>query len=42
VITFVSIIIAGTKQYGFIKHWKNLVPPGMAWPIYILLIPLRR
>jgi F-type H+-transporting ATPase subunit a len=40
VITFVSIIIAGTKQYGFIKHWKNLVPPGMAWPIYILLIPL--
>jgi F-type H+-transporting ATPase subunit a len=39
-ISFVAIIVAGTKQYGFIKHWKNLVPPGMAWPIYILLIPL--
>ena len=39
-ITFISIIIAGTRQYGFFKHWKNLVPGGMAWPVYILLIPL--
>ena len=22
------------------KHWKNLVPHGLAWPIYILLIPI--
>jgi F-type H+-transporting ATPase subunit a len=39
-ITFASIIVAGSKAHGFFKHWKNLVPHGMAWPIYILLIPI--
>jgi F-type H+-transporting ATPase subunit a len=39
-ITFFAIIIAGTKAHGFIQHWKNLVPHGLAWPIYILLIPI--
>ena len=39
-ITFGSIILAGTKAHGFVKHWKNLVPHGLAWPIYILLIPI--
>ncbi len=39
-ITFFAIIIAGTMAHGFIKHWKNLVPPGLAWPVYILLIPI--
>ena len=39
-ITFFSIIIAGVKKHGFIKHWKNLVPHGLAWPIYIILIPI--
>jgi F-type H+-transporting ATPase subunit a len=39
-ITFGAIIVAGTKAHGFIKHWKNLVPHGFAWPIYILLIPI--
>jgi len=39
-ITFGAIILAGTKAHGFIKHWTNLVPHGMAWPIYILLIPI--
>lgn len=39
-ITFVSIIVAGTKAHGFVKHWMNLVPSGLAWPIYILLIPI--
>ena len=34
------IIVAVTKAHGFIKHWKNLVPHGLAWPIYILLIPI--
>ncbi|MCP4709382.1 MAG: F0F1 ATP synthase subunit A, partial [Planctomycetes bacterium] len=40
IITFFSIMIAGSKAHGFFKHWKNLVPPGLAWPIYILLIPI--
>jgi F-type H+-transporting ATPase subunit a len=39
-ITFGAIIVAGSKAHGFITHWKNLVPPGLAWPIYILLIPI--
>ena len=40
IITFVSIIVAGTMAHGFVKHWKNLVPPGHPWPIYVLLIPI--
>lgn len=39
-ITFMAIIIAGSKAHGFLNHWKNLVPHGLAWPIYILLIPI--
>jgi len=39
-ITFVAIIAAGTRAHGFVQHWKNLVPHGMPWPIYFLLIPL--
>ena len=40
VITFFLIIIAGTKAHGFLNHWKNLVPSGLAWPVYIILIPI--
>ncbi len=39
-ITFGAIIIAGSKAHGFVTHWMNLVPHGLAWPIYILLIPI--
>lgn len=39
-ITFFSIIIAGALAHGFINHWKNLVPHGLAWPVYIILIPI--
>ena len=39
-VTFFAIILAGTKAHGFVKHWMNLVPHGLAWPIYILLIPI--
>jgi len=39
-ITFVSIIAAGTLAHGFVKHWLNLVPHGMPWALYLLLIPL--
>jgi F-type H+-transporting ATPase subunit a len=39
-ITFGAIIIAGSKAHGFVKHWMNLAPHGLAWPIYILLIPI--
>ena len=40
VITFFLIIIAGTKAHGFLNHWKNLVPSGLAWPVYVILIPI--
>jgi F-type H+-transporting ATPase subunit a len=40
VVTFSAIIVAGTMAHGFVKHWKNLVPSGMPWPLYILLIPM--
>jgi F-type H+-transporting ATPase subunit a len=40
VITFGSIIAAGSKAHGFVTHWKNLVPHGLAWPLYIILIPI--
>jgi F-type H+-transporting ATPase subunit a len=39
-ITFGAIIVAGSKAHGFVQHWMNLVPHGLAWPIYILLIPI--
>jgi F-type H+-transporting ATPase subunit a len=39
-VTFLSIIIAGTRAHGFVQHWKNLVPHGLPKPIYALLIPL--
>jgi len=40
VITFGAIIVAGSRAHGPVKHWMNLVPHGLAWPIYILLIPI--
>lgn len=40
ILTFFAIIVAGTRAHGFVQHWMNLVPHGLAWPIYILLIPI--
>ena len=40
IITFISIMVAGTRAHGFFTHWKNLVTPGLAWPVYIILIPI--
>jgi F-type H+-transporting ATPase subunit a len=39
-LTFLAIIVAGTKAHGFVQHWMNLVPHGLAAPIYIILIPI--
>jgi F-type H+-transporting ATPase subunit a len=39
-ITFFAIILAGSKAHGIINHWKNLAPSGLAWPVYIILIPI--
>src|SRR6202007_1437849 len=39
-ITFIAIIIAGSKAHGFVKHWKNIVPHGLHPLIYISVIPI--
>jgi F-type H+-transporting ATPase subunit a len=39
-ITFMTIIVAGTRAHGFVKHWMNLAPKGLPLPIYGLLIPI--
>jgi len=39
-VTFSSIIVAGTRAHGFVQHWKNLVPTGMPAALYPLLIPM--
>jgi F-type H+-transporting ATPase subunit a len=39
-VTFMAIIVAGSKAHGPVKHWMNLAPHGLAWPIYIILIPI--
>lgn len=39
-ITFVTIIVAGTRAHGFVDHWKNLAPKGLAWPLYFILVPI--
>ena len=39
-VTFFAIILAGSKAHGAIKHFKNIVPHGLPWWVYILLIPI--
>jgi F-type H+-transporting ATPase subunit a len=39
-ITFFAIIIAGAKAHGFVQHWKNMIPSGLPWPIYFILVPI--
>ncbi len=39
-ISFFAVIIAGVRAHGFVKHWMNMVPTGLPWPIYFLLIPI--
>src|SRR5688572_28371169 len=30
-VTFLSIIVAGSRAHGFVQHWKNLVPHAPVW-----------
>ena len=39
-ITFFTIIIAGARAHGFVKHWKNMVPHGLPLPVTLVLIPI--
>jgi len=39
-ISFLAIIVAGTRAHGFVGHWKNLVPHGTHPVLWVLLIPI--
>ena len=39
-ITFLAIIVAGSRAHGFVKHWKNLVPHGLNPVIVMILVPI--
>ena len=39
--TFVTYVGAGIKKHGVLGYFKSeTMPPGIPWPIYILLIPI--
>ena len=40
VISFVAIIVAGSKAHGVLGHWKNLVPHGVSPALAVALIPI--
>ena len=39
-ITFFAIIVAGSRVHGVFGHWRNMAPPGIAWPVLFILIPI--
>lgn len=40
IVTFIAIIVAGTRAHGFVQHWKNLVPSNVPVAVRIFLIPI--
>jgi F-type H+-transporting ATPase subunit a len=30
----------GFKHLGFVGYFKSMIPPGVPWPIYIILVPV--
>ncbi|MCP4547947.1 MAG: F0F1 ATP synthase subunit A [bacterium] len=40
ILTFMVTQGSGIKQNGFFQHWRNLVPPGVPWPLMIIMIPI--
>ncbi|MDO5034925.1 MAG: F0F1 ATP synthase subunit A [Actinomycetaceae bacterium] len=40
-LSYVVFVSAGIKQFGTLRFFKNqLFPPGVPWPLYILLTPI--
>jgi F-type H+-transporting ATPase subunit a len=39
-VSFITIIVAGSRAHGFVQHWKNMVPHGLPLPVTIMLIPI--
>ena len=40
VISFFTIIIAGSRAHGAVQHWKNLIPHGVSPVLAVALIPI--
>jgi len=40
IISFVAVIVAGSKAHGAVQHWKNLVPHGVSPFLAVALIPI--
>ncbi|HEY5619061.1 MAG TPA: F0F1 ATP synthase subunit A [Vicinamibacterales bacterium] len=40
VVSFLAIIVAGSKAHGALQHWKNLVPHGVSPFLAVALIPI--
>ncbi len=40
VISFFTIIVAGSKAHGAVQHWKNMVPHGVSPFLAVALIPI--
>jgi F-type H+-transporting ATPase subunit a len=39
-ISFMAQQWAGISKYGVVKHFTGLVPPGLPWPLVIIMIPV--
>jgi len=40
VISFFTIIVAGSRAHGAVQHWKNLIPHGVSPVLAVALIPI--
>ena len=40
IITFFAIIVAGSREHGFLGYWKNIVPSGVPAPVLVILCPI--
>ena len=39
-VSFLAIIVAGTRAHGFVGHWKNMIPSGIHPALWVILIPI--
>ena len=39
-ISFVAQQYAGVSKYGVVGHFKNLIPPGIPWPLLFIMVPV--
>ena len=39
-IVYFLYLFLGFKHQGFLGYFKSMIPPGVPWPIYIILVPV--